>query len=121
MMNWKDRALHAAANSESIEREEQRRRDEVKLAKQVEEFRIALGKLLEEDIAVDALEVTVDGVTFGWVHFPMAMKYGIVLQGTCAECRVATWSQHIKTLKEVGQLLQRFSPSPYHEHTHTTV
>jgi hypothetical protein len=29
----------------------------------VEAFRFALGELLEEDIAVDALQVTVDGVT----------------------------------------------------------
>jgi hypothetical protein len=62
-MNWKDRALQAADAKASLEREEQRRRDETELAKQVEAFRFALGELLEEDIAVDALQVTVDGVT----------------------------------------------------------
>jgi hypothetical protein len=92
-MNWKDRALQAVDAKASLERGEQRRRDETELAKQVEAFRFALGELLEEDIAVDAPQVTVDGVTLRWMLDPLARKYGIVLQGTCPECGASTWSR----------------------------
>jgi hypothetical protein len=117
-MNWKDRALQAADAKASLERGEQRRRDETELAKQVEAFRFALGELLEEDIAVDALQVTVDGVTLRWMLDPLARKYGIVLQGTCPECGASTWSRQIRTLEEIGRLLQRFSPASDHEQHH---
>lgn len=115
MMNWKDRALQAADAKASVERDEQRRRDETELAKQVEAFRFALSELLEEDIPVDALQVTVDGVTFGWMLNPPARKYGIVLQGACPGCGVSTWSGQIRTLTELGQLLQSFRPDSDHE------
>jgi hypothetical protein len=121
MMNWKDRALQAADAKASMEHEEQRRRDETELTKQVEAFRFALGELLEEDIAVDALQVTVDGVTFRWMLDPRARKYGIVLQGTCPDCGASTWSRPITTLEEIGRLLRRFSPESDHvkEHLNT--
>jgi Fe-S cluster biogenesis protein NfuA len=121
MMNWKDRALQAADTKATLERDEQRRRDETELAKQVEAFRFALGELLEEDVTVDALQVTVDGVTFAWTINPNARKYGIVLQGVCPDCGASTWSRHISTLEEIGRLLQHFTPESDHvkEHLNT--
>jgi hypothetical protein len=118
MMNWKDRALQAADAKASRENEDQRRRDETELAKQVEAFQFALGQLLEEAIPVDALQVTVDGVTFGWMFNPPARKYGIVLQGTCPECGKSTWSRHISTLEDIGRLLRRFTPESEHVKAH---
>jgi hypothetical protein len=67
LMNWKEKALHASDAKASLEREEQRRREETGFAKEVEAFQFALRELLEEDIAVDALQVTVDGITFRWM------------------------------------------------------
>jgi hypothetical protein len=66
MMTWKEKALHAADVKAAVDREEARLREEAELATQAKAFQVALSELLEEKIAVNAIEVTIDGVTFRW-------------------------------------------------------
>jgi hypothetical protein len=117
-MNWKEKAMHAAAAKAAREHEEQRHRDETEFAKEVEAFQSALRELLDEDIAVEALQVTVDGVTFRWMPNHIARKSGIILQGTCPDCGASTWSRPLSTLAELGQLLQHFRPESDHIKEH---
>lgn len=117
-MTWKDKALQAADTKAAREREAQRVRDEQEQAKQIEAFQFALSTLLEEDIAVNDVEVTIDGVTFRWTCGDISRKWGIVVQGVCPECGELDWSRHIDNLEHLGQLLRRFDPEPEHVKKH---
>jgi hypothetical protein len=121
MMNWKEKALHAADAQAALDREAERIRKETEQARQVEAFQLALSELLEEEIILDALEAWVDGVAFRWALEPIGRTYGIVLQGTCPDCGASTWSGPIRSLADLGALLQRFRPDSTHirEHLNT--
>jgi hypothetical protein len=66
MESWKEKALAAADAEVALEHNAERLQKEAERAKQVEAFQFALSGLLEEDIEANALEITVDGVTFHW-------------------------------------------------------
>lgn len=117
-MTWKDRALQAADTKAAREEDEQRLRDAQARAKQIKAFQFALSTLLEEDITVDDLQVTADGVTFRWTFEHISRKWGIVMQGVCPDCGASTWSGHVDTLERLGQLLQRFYPESDHVKEH---
>jgi hypothetical protein len=117
-MDWKARAQQAADEKAARDREAQRLRQEAETAKQIEAFGYTLSELLEQDIAVDALEATVHGVTFGWQHNPFAHSYEIVLQGMCPECGQSAWSPGVHSLADVGELLQPFKPRLEHVKQH---
>ena len=85
-MTWKERALQAADTKAAREEDEQRLRDAQARAKQIKAFQFALRTLLEEDITVDDLQVTADGVTFRWTFEHISRKWGIVMQGVCPDC-----------------------------------
>jgi hypothetical protein len=117
-MNWKDRALQEADAHKVWEQDVfwptiDKTREEMK-AKQVEAFGIALRTLLGEDITVEDLKVTVDGVAFGWERdrdtAPPYEMYEVVMYGTCPWCGASTKSDAVESLARVGNLLTAFEP-----------
>jgi hypothetical protein len=121
-MDWKDRAAQAHEESEAfMERvfwPRLREAEERIRATQVQAFGVALRKLLGEEITVEALEVTVDGVTFAWKRdhdtAPPWDMYHVAMRGACPWCRSPAWSGPIEDLSTVGSLLQAFEPEYRH-------
>jgi len=118
MDSWKEKALAAADAEVALEHDAERLRNEAERAKQVEAFQSALSGLLEEAIAVKALEVTVDGVTFHWQYEYIGRTHHIVVQGTCPDCGKTAWSHPIRSLANLGRQLQQFSPESDHVQEH---
>lgn len=119
-MSWKDRALQAADTKDARDREAVRLRLEAERTKQIEAFGWAMSELLEEDITVDDLKVTVDGVTFGCKPQRLGTGYAIVVQGKCPLCQAQAWSAQIRSLEDLGQQLRQFTPDAGHQHHYGT-
>jgi hypothetical protein len=118
MESWKEKALAAADAEVALKHNAERLQKEAERAKQVEAFQSALSGLLEEDIEVNALEITVDGVTFHWQYEYIGKTHHIVVQGTCPDCGKPAWSHPIRSLAHLGRQLQQFSPESDHVSDH---
>ena len=111
-MTWKDRARQAAqkqAENDAIRRQQE---EVAEAERQRVAFEAALQELLGEPVDVAGLEIVCEGVTFGWQH-EFREHPQICIKGLCELCGHDVWSNSVRTLAELGELLEHFSPGQH--------
>jgi hypothetical protein len=117
-MHWKDRAAQSAGEHERYIRDLTAQARADRKAAQVKAFGDALRQILGEEITVEELEVTVDGVIFAWHHEPARHdaydphdgRDYVVMVTHCPQCGDRLESGEVSSLADVRRLLNHFVP-----------